>query len=80
MGQIIQDYPTCEEAIRYAGLNYEIAKSPLYTKGSGIIETAEGIEIGSNELHVPNYFANIRTDNNAVLGVVGKDYQIVQNS
>lgn len=80
LGEIIQDYPTCEEAIRYAGLNYEIAKSPLYTKGSGIIETAEGIEIGSNELHVPNYFANIRTDNNAVLGVVGKDYQIVQNS
>ncbi|WP_431609244.1 DUF932 domain-containing protein [Chryseobacterium sp. 'Rf worker isolate 10'] len=79
LGQIIQDYPTSEEAIRYAGLNYEVAKSPLYTKGSGIIETADGIEIGSNELHVPNYFANIRTDNNAVLGVVGKDYQIIQN-
>ncbi|EJL74408.1 DUF932 domain-containing protein [Chryseobacterium populi] len=79
LGQIISDYPTSEQAINYAGLNYEVAKTPLYTKGSGIIETADGIEIGSNELHVPNYFANIRTDNNAVLGVVGKDYQIVQN-
>ena len=29
-------------------------------------------EIGSSELEVPNYFANIRTDNNAVLGVVGR--------
>lgn len=33
----------------------------------------------SSKLKVPNYFANIRTDNNAVLGVVGKDYHIVQN-
>ena len=79
LGQIVQDYPTSAEAIKHAGLDYEVAKIPLYTKGSGIIETANGIEIGSSELEVPNYFANIRTDNNAVLGVVGKDYHIVQN-
>ena len=79
LGQIVQDYPTSEQAIRHAGLDYEVVKSPLFTKGSSIIETANGIEIGSSELEVPNYFANIRTDNNAVLGVVGKDYHIVQN-
>lgn len=79
LGQIVSDYPTSHEAILHAGLDYEVAKSPIYTKGSGIIETANGTEIGHNELEVPNYFANIRTDNNAVLGVVGKDYQIVQN-
>lgn len=79
LGQVVSEYPTSEEAIRHAGLDYEVAKAPLYTKGSGIIETSNGIEIGSNELHVPNYFANIRTDNNAVLGVVGKDYEIIQN-
>jgi len=28
---------------------------------------------------VPNYFATIRTDTEQVLGVVGKDYEIVQN-
>ena len=33
----------------------------------------------NSELEVSNYFANIRTDNNTVLGVFGKDYQIVQN-
>jgi len=33
----------------------------------------------NSELEVSNYFANIHTDNNTVLGVVGKDYQIVQN-
>lgn len=79
LGQIVQDYPTSAEAIQQAGLDYEVVKTPLYTKTSGIIDTANGIEIGNNELHVPNYFANIRTDNNTVLGVVGKDYQIVQN-
>lgn len=79
LGQVVEQYPTSAEAIRHAGLDYEVVKTPLYTKGSGIIETADGIEIGSNELHVPNYFANIRNDNNAVLGVVGKDYHIVQN-
>lgn len=79
LGKIVEQYPTSEEAIRHAGLDYDVAKTPLFTKGSGIVETANGIEVGDNELSVPNYFANIRTDNNAVLGVVGKDYQIVQN-
>jgi phage/plasmid-like protein (TIGR03299 family) len=79
LGQIVEDYPTSEEAIKHAGLDYEVIKTPLYTKGSGITETANGIEISDSELNVPDYFANIRNDNNAVLGVVGKDYQIVQN-
>lgn len=79
LGQIVEQYPTSGEAIKHAGLDYEVVKSPLFTKGSGITQTANGIEIGSSELEVPNYFANIRTDNNAILGVVGKDYHIVQN-
>lgn len=29
---------------------------------------------------VPDYFATLRTDTSDVLGVVGKDYQIVQNN
>jgi len=79
LGQVIDQYPTSREAIKHAGLDYEVVKSPLYTKGSGIIETANGMEIAETKLNVPNYFANVRSDNNAVLGVVGKDYQIVQN-
>lgn len=79
LGQIVKEYPTSEEAIKFAGLDYEVEKSPLFTKGAGIIENTNGIEMIDSELEVPNYFANIRTDNNTVLGVVGKDYQIVQN-
>ena len=80
LGQIISEYPTSAEAIKYAGLDYEVVKTPIYTKGSGIIEVADGIVMCDNELLVPNYFANIRNDNNTVLGVVGNDYQIVQNN
>lgn len=79
LGQIVQEYPTSEEAIKFAGLDYEVEKSPLFTKGAGIIENTNGMEMIDSELEVPNYFANIRTDNNTVIGVVGKDYQIVQN-
>jgi phage/plasmid-like protein (TIGR03299 family) len=79
LGQIVTDYPTSTEAIKHAGLDYEVIKSPLYTKASSIIDPTENLEIGDNEVNVPNYFATIRTDNNAVLGVVGKEYHIVQN-
>ena len=79
LGQTVKEYPTSEEAIKFAGLDYEVEKSPLFTKGAGIIESTNGIEMIDSELEVSNYFANIRTDNNTVLGVVGKDYHIVQN-
>jgi len=79
LGQIVQEYPTSEEAIKFAGLDYKVEKSPLFTKGAGIMENTNGIEMIDSELEVPNYFANIRNDNNTVLGVVGKDYHIVQN-
>jgi phage/plasmid-like protein (TIGR03299 family) len=79
LGQIVTDYPTSAQEIKHAGLDYEVVKSPLYTKTSNIIDPTDNLEIGDNEVNVPNYFATIRTDNNAVLGVVGKDYHIVQN-
>ncbi|HRO48179.1 DUF932 domain-containing protein [Agriterribacter sp.] len=79
LGQIVQDYPTSGEAVKHAGLDYEVIKAPIYTKGTGIIQRTDGIEMRDKEISVPDYFANIRTDNNAVLGVVGSDYHIVQN-
>ena len=79
LGQIVSDYPTSEEAIRHAGLNYEVVKSPLFTKGMELLNTDNGLEMRDSSVEVPDYFANVRSDNNAVLGVVGKDYHIVQN-
>lgn len=79
LGQIVEQYPTSAEAIAHAGLDYEVAKSSLYTKASGIVLPTGGIITENSEVAVPDCFATVRTDNNAVLGVVGKDYHIVQN-
>jgi phage/plasmid-like protein (TIGR03299 family) len=68
LGQVIQDYPTSAEAIRHAGLDYEVEKRKLFTPS-----------LHDSNIEVPNYFSTVRTDNDVVLGVVGKDYQIVQN-
>lgn len=53
-----------KEAMQLGGLNYEVVKKAIVTE--------DGIEI-------PNRFATVRTDTNQVLGVVGKNYNIVQN-
>ncbi|MBS1781050.1 MAG: DUF945 domain-containing protein [Bacteroidetes bacterium] len=80
LGQIVEQYPTSKEAIQYAGLDFEVIKAPLYTRGTGIsIDDSGEINEGGNII-VPDQYATLRTDTNAVFGVVGKDYQIVQNA
>jgi phage/plasmid-like protein (TIGR03299 family) len=70
LGQIVQDYPTSAEAMQFAGLNYQVEKRKLYTQLN---------EYENPQISVPDYFATLRTDTNNILGVVGKDYEIVQN-
>lgn len=80
LGQIVEQYPTSAEAIKYAGLDFEVIKSPLYTPGTGISISNDGeIKEGGNIL-LPDNFATMRADTHQVFGVVGKDYQIVQNT
>ena len=78
LGRIVQDYPTSAEAIQFAGLDYEVIKTELFTQGRATTDNNGEIEEGAI-LPVPNFFATQRTDTNTVLGVVGKDYEIVQN-
>lgn len=70
LGTIVQDYPTSAQAVAFAHLNYEVIKAPIVAKGKNLFDTYP----------VPDQFATMRTDTNAVFGVVGKDYQIVQNA
>lgn len=79
LGQIVEDYPTSAEAIQFAGLDYEVEKKALFTKADKMLTGDSGLIVGAEELEVPNYYATVRTDNNAVLGVVGRDYEVVQN-
>lgn len=64
LGQIVEEYPTSEEAIIFAGLDYEVIKKPIQT-------------IDSEEIN--NYFATVRTDTAQTLGIVGSKYEVVQN-
>lgn len=77
LGTIIEDYPTSAEAIKHAGLNYTVEKRPLFTLDNGYLNKDDEIE--HSEIEVPDFYATIRTDTQEVLGVVGKDYHIIQN-
>ena len=63
--KLIQEAPTSKDALRYAGLDWEVLQTPVYMES--------GIEI-------PNYKANVRSTDNACLGIVTNRYQIVQNT
>jgi len=80
LGQIVEQYPTSSEAIKYAGLDFEVIKSPLYTHGKGISIGNDGEIKEGGGILLPDNFATMRTDTNQVFGVVGRDYQIVQNA
>jgi phage/plasmid-like protein (TIGR03299 family) len=80
LGQIVQDYPTSAEAIKHAHLDYEVVKLPLFTQGRGMTIGDEGDIIEGYDIPVPDFFATVRTDTDTALGVVGKDYEIVQNA
>lgn len=79
LGQIVTDYPTSAEAIKYAGLDYTVEKRKLFTYDTENQNADPDNEIVIPEIDVPDYFATVRTDNDTVLGVVGKDYEVVQN-
>lgn len=85
LGQIIEEYPTSAEALIHAGLNYTVEKRPLFTVNGdndkvfndpNADDYFDEVQAG---ILVPNHYATIRTDTDDVLGVVGKDYNIVQN-
>jgi hypothetical protein len=79
LGTVVEAYPTSAEAITFAGLDYTVEKRALLTPGSTLEHAREEANTVINSIEVPNYFATVRTDTNAVLGVVGKDYRVVQN-
>lgn len=70
LGQIVQDYPTSAEALKFAGLDFEVIKAP------NIHRLPSGDEVLSN-----TSFFTYRHDNNAILGdKLGADYKVVQNT
>ncbi|MBS1735174.1 MAG: DUF945 domain-containing protein [Bacteroidetes bacterium] len=74
LGQIVEDYPTSAEALKFAGLDYEVVKKNIYTTSYN--SDGQAMDVTN---HIKTHFATMRKDTADVLGVVGKDYEIVQN-
>lgn len=79
LGQTITEYPTSAEALKFGGLDYTVDKRPLFTFDTENQDADPEADIIIPELEVPGFFATVRSDTEAVLGVVGKDYEVVQN-
>lgn len=65
LGTQVDEAPTSADALRLAGLDWTVDRKAIQICG------------GSK---VPNFFANVRSSDGAVLGVVSDRYQVVQNT
>lgn len=74
LGQVVDQYPTSKEALTFAGLDYEVVKEPIFTTSYNCDGQAMDVT-----KRVKTHYATLRKDTGDVLGVVGKDYEIVQN-
>lgn len=70
LGQIVKEYPNSKDALRFAGLAYEVGKLPnkhILPSGKEIVSDTS--------------FFTYRADTERVLGAhVGRDYTVVQNA
>ncbi|MDD7208775.1 MAG: DUF932 domain-containing protein [Lachnospiraceae bacterium] len=64
LGVVVKEAPTSEEALRLAGLDWNVVQEPIYTP---FREKIEGFK------------ANVRDTDRKVLGVVSDRYKVVQN-
>lgn len=69
LGQIVDGSMTAKQAIELAQLNYDVVKVPILAS----------MPNQSMDMVVPNQFATLRNDTNEVFGVVGSQYEIIQN-
>lgn len=63
LGTIIEEAPTSADALKLAGLDWDVIQKPINT----------------DNVEIPGYFANVRDSDNSVLGIVSDRYKIVQN-
>lgn len=70
-------------ALEEAGLNFTVEKQPLMRIDpislEGIKSGYDSIPASTSQI-VPSHMATVRTDTDGLLGVVGKDYGVVQNT
>ena len=65
LGTIVMEAPASAEALKLAGLDWEVVQEPVYTDNRELIK---------------GYRANVRSSDRRVLGVVSDRYKVVQNT
>jgi len=65
LGTVVQEAPSIKEAIKLAGLDWQVELQPL--------QAGENIPVTTNK-------AVVRTSDNSVLGIVGNQYKPLQNT
>ncbi len=68
LGQIVEQYPTSAEALKFAGLDYTVEKRKLFTYDNENQNGNPDTGIIIPEIEVANFFATVRTDNETVSG------------
>lgn len=80
LGARVEEATTTRQAIEIAGLDFEVEKSPLMTEIKVMDINSEGTPCYKTVSKIiPEGFATVRRDTHEVLGIVGKDYQVIQN-
>ena len=64
LGTKVQEAPCSADALIYAGLDWSVNQRDVFT-GSGTL--------------IPGYKANVRSTDEAILGIVSDRYKVVQN-
>ena len=64
LGTRVEEAPTSADALRLAGLDWEVEGKPVFTE-AGVL--------------IPDYKATTRSSDGSVLGIVGDHYTVVQN-
>ena len=65
LGTIVEDAPTPSDALRIAGLDWEVEREPVFLAGESD--------------PIPNVFANVRSDTREVFTTVSDRYELIQN-
>ncbi len=78
LGAVLDQPPaTIAEAIQASGLDWRVAREPIAVDRGDAATVDDWWEPGCEE--IPGYYATVRQDTRAVLGIVGERYRIVQN-
>ncbi|WP_224995059.1 DUF932 domain-containing protein [Cesiribacter sp. SM1] len=79
LGLVLEDCPTSADAIVYAGLDYRVEKTSLQAFTLPFMPHPVPLNDNWPYATVKDRYATVRTDTGDPLGVVGKNYQVVQN-